>query len=83
MDDAPDATLAVLFKDGAYLVALREVACVAVNLGAVLVLCRGVCGQRVAGKLCNAVEGLGVGVVEVVDGDDFVPPGRLQGVDDV
>ena len=81
--DTPDAALAILLKDGAYLVALREVACVAINLGAVLVLLGGICWQRIPNELRDAREGLWVRVVEVVDGNDFVPARALEGIDDV
>lgn len=83
MYDSPDPALAVFLKDGAYLVPLGQVACVAVDLCAVLVLLRGICWQRIASELRDAREGLWVRVVEVVDGDDFVPARALEGIDDV
>ena len=83
VDDAPDAALAILLKYGAYLVALREVACMAVDLGAVLVLRGRVRGECNARDLRDALEGLGRGVVVVVDGDDLVPARLLEGEDDV
>ena len=81
--DTPDASLAVLLEHGSYLVAVRQVACEGVDLGAVLVLLGRICGQGTARQLGDAVERPRVCVVEVVDGDDFVATCGLQGVDDV
>ena len=48
VDDAPDAALAILRKDGADLVRLGEVRSVCVDLGAVLVLLGRIWRQRIS-----------------------------------
>jgi hypothetical protein len=83
VDDAPDAARAVLVKDGADLVGLREVGGVRVERGRVLVAGGRVGGQRGGGDLLEARVDLRVRVVEVVDRDDLEAPRGLQDVHDV
>ena len=83
VNDTPDATLAVLLEDFADLVALGEVDGEGVDLCAVLVLFCGIGREVVARDLSNTLEGLGTGVVVVIDRDDLVPPRLLEREDDV
>ena len=83
MDDAPNASLAILLKHLPDLIALREVDSVRINLGAVLVFLRRCGWETVARDLGDALEGLGRRVVVVVYGDDLVPARLLEGKDDM
>lgn len=83
VNDTPDTTLAVLLEDFADLVALGEVDGEGVDLCAVLVLFCGIGREVVARDLSNTLEGLGTGVVVVIDRDDLVPPRLLEREDDV
>lgn len=83
MDDTPDSTLAVLLEHLADILVLGEVRLVDINLSTVLVLGGGIRGEFAACEVCDTVEGLGAGVVVVINGDDLVATSLLQGIDDV
>lgn len=81
MDHTPYTALAVLFEDGADLLGFCEVGLYGVDLSAGLVVGRGVLGESILGNLGDAVEGMGVRVVEVVDGDNLKLASLLECVD--
>lgn len=83
MDDAIDSTLAILLKDAPHGRLVRQIDSMSVDLSRIfLLLCR-VLGQRFACDLLQLLDGPGIGVMVVVDGDDFVASCFLKAEDNM
>lgn len=83
MNDTIDPTLSVVLKHLPHSLLIRQIDVIRVNLRRILVLLRGVFRQRITCDLLQPGDGLGEGVVVVVDGDDLVASCFLKAKDDV
>lgn len=83
VDDTPNLALPVLCENSPDIVGLREVGLEGIYLCALELEVCGVRGKLALGQLGDADESLGFGIVVVVNRDDLVAPGLLQGVDDM
>jgi hypothetical protein len=78
MNHAPDATLAICLEDLADIVWVCQVPLEDIDLCAVLVCLRCICGQGILGDLDKPLECSRKRVVVVVDTNDLVPPCSLE-----
>jgi hypothetical protein len=81
MDNSPNTSFAVFFKNVSDLFWLCQVALEHINLRTVFVLIGGIFGKGIPRDLGNPSQGFGEGVVVIIYCDNLVPSRLLQAID--